>query len=368
MICPKCNTTQESSEQCSSCGIYFKKYYEVEEARENYAITQDLENKNKKPLIIASGIAALLAVLFFSFSGTEEKPVMLDHVETVKTETVKPLFKKRSIKAKLDKSNPPKNIIEESRNATVFIKTGWNSTGSGFIIDDKCTVITNRHVVKFDKDQVIKAASSSGQLHLAYAKQRQAILSEMSELKNRYDASFSAGDDSKSKRIKQRYEELKYELESLPGKIKEAIEEEADDMDWRVGDSKLTVLLIDGTKFEVEKVKISDKYDLAKFRLQANDCPFIAQANPDLLAQGDKLLTIGSPSGLTYTVTSGIFSGFRNTVKVKYLQTDAPINPGNSGGPLVNEKGEVVGINTLVLNDAQGIGFAIPITAIKDAF
>jgi len=161
---------------------------------------------------------------------------------------------------------------------------------------------------------------------------------------------------------------LQSELDRLPDLINNVLKDEVDDLDWRVGDSKLKVSLIDGTKYEIEKIKISNKYDLAKFTLPANDCPFIAQADPEKLAQGDKLLTIGSPSGLTYTVTSGIFSGNRKHEDTPYLQTDAPINPGNSGGPLVNEIGHVVGINTLVLNDAQGIGFAIPITAVKDAF
>ena len=80
------------------------------------------------------------------------------------------------------------------------------------------------------------------------------------------------------------------------------------------------------------------------------------------------MFTIGNPSGLTYTVTSGVFSGFRNEGKESYLQTDAPINPGNSGGPLVDANGRVLGINTMVMRNAQNIGFAIPITAIPEGF
>jgi S1-C subfamily serine protease len=79
------------------------------------------------------------------------------------------------------------------------------------------------------------------------------------------------------------------------------------------------------------------------------------------LSQGDKLFTIGSPMGLRHVVTSGVFSGNNEIDGKEMLQTDASINPGNSGGPLIDQEGRVVGINTLVMTAAQGIGFAIPI-------
>jgi len=142
MICPKCKTDQESGDQCISCGIYFKKYYEVEEARENFAIAKDNNNNTKKVFLSLTGLVAISSVLFFSLSGVEKKEIVAAEIETSVKDTAKPLFKKKSLKAKLTKSNPPKNVIEESRNATVFIQTGWNSTGSGFIIDKDCTVIT----------------------------------------------------------------------------------------------------------------------------------------------------------------------------------------------------------------------------------
>jgi S1-C subfamily serine protease len=78
--------------------------------------------------------------------------------------------------------------------------------------------------------------------------------------------------------------------------------------------------------------------------------------------------TIGSPSGLRHTVTSGVISGFRERDGQSFIQTDAPINPGNSGGPLVDENGRVLGINTMILRDTQGIGFAIPIQAVREEF
>jgi serine protease Do len=102
--------------------------------------------------------------------------------------------------------------------------------------------------------------------------------------------------------------------------------------------------------------------------LPADHCPHLEPGDSSGLAQGERLYTIGNPSGFAYSVTSGIFSGDRGTGQQRMLQTDAPINPGNSGGPLIRENGQVIGINTLVLRGAQGIGFAIPIEAIYQEF
>ncbi len=86
------------------------------------------------------------------------------------------------------------------------------------------------------------------------------------------------------------------------------------------------------------------------------------------LQQGTQLYTIGSPSRLGYTVTAGIFSGYRVFDEHQFLQTDAPINPGNSGGPLITSDGNVVGINTMILRDTEGIGFAIPAKVLFEEF
>ena len=81
-----------------------------------------------------------------------------------------------------------------------------------------------------------------------------------------------------------------------------------------------------------------------------------------------QLFTIGSPSGLTYSVTSGVFSGFREDESGRFLQTDAPINPGNSGGPLIMQNGQVVGVNTAILEGTEGIGFSLPIEYVVSEF
>ncbi|MGC1246012.1 MAG: PDZ domain-containing protein, partial [Spirulinaceae cyanobacterium] len=92
------------------------------------------------------------------------------------------------------------------------------------------------------------------------------------------------------------------------------------------------------------------------------------------LKPGEWAIAIGNPLGLNNTVTTGIISATGRSSsqvgvadkRVDFVQTDAAINPGNSGGPLLNQNGEVIGINTAIFRDAQGIGFAIPINTAKD--
>ncbi len=125
---------------------------------------------------------------------------------------------------------------------------------------------------------------------------------------------------------------------------------------------------MDGTEFTVWRAEYAEGRDLAIFQLPADHCPHLDRASSARLLQGERLYTIGNPSGLAYSVTAGIFSGDRGAGKERFLQTDAPINPGNSGGPLITENGAVVGINTMNLRGTQGIGFAIPIEAVYQDF
>ena len=82
---------------------------------------------------------------------------------------------------------------------------------------------------------------------------------------------------------------------------------------------------------------------------------------------GEKVIALGNPAGLSFTVTEGIVSAFRTSGGIKYIQTDVPINPGNSGGPLVNIKGKIIGINNMKVRGFEGLGFAIESNTVKSA-
>lgn len=130
--------------------------------------------------------------------------------------------------------------------------------------------------------------------------------------------------------------------------------------------------------YQASIVAIDDKSDLALLKLQANAdsdefVPITFAAEDDLLL-GETVIALGNPFGLGGSVAHGILSCKSRVVPLQngesdfdWLQIDAPINPGNSGGPLVNLRGELIGVNTAILRDAQGIGFAIPVRRIIDA-
>jgi Do/DeqQ family serine protease len=140
------------------------------------------------------------------------------------------------------------------------------------------------------------------------------------------------------------------------------------------GASKITVKL-EGSDEPVpaEVVGADPELDLAVLRVKSKkDLPTLKLGDSDKINAGNWVIAIGNPYGLDHTVTVGVISAKgRGPVTIgnrqfkNLLQTDAAINPGNSGGPLMNVKGEVIGINTAVNAQAQGIGFAIPINTVK---
>jgi S1-C subfamily serine protease len=131
----------------------------------------------------------------------------------------------------------------------------------------------------------------------------------------------------------------------------------------------LEVTLPDGRRFNAGVVGAASDTDLAVLRIGARDLP-VAQLADYALRAGQLVVAIGNPFGFDWTVTAGVISAVGRTLPpqagvglVNLIQTDAAINPGNSGGPLVDSKGRVIGINTAKIPFAQGIGFAIPISA-----
>jgi S1-C subfamily serine protease len=129
------------------------------------------------------------------------------------------------------------------------------------------------------------------------------------------------------------------------------------------------VTLKDGRTLEGKVVGVDSVTDVAVVKIKANHLPTVKLGNSQNLIPGEWAIAIGNPLGLDNTVTIGIISATERTStqvgvpdkRVSFIQTDAAINPGNSGGPLLNAQGEVIGVNTAIRADAQGLGFAIPI-------
>lgn len=139
---------------------------------------------------------------------------------------------------------------------------------------------------------------------------------------------------------------------------------------------QVTVTLKDGRSFEGVVEGVDDITDLAVVHINTKGevLPVSKLGDSDQVAVGDWAIAVGNPLGLDNTVTLGIVSTLKRSSaavgipdkRIDFIQTDAAINPGNSGGPLLNAKGEVIGINTAIRADAMGIGFAIPINKAKE--
>lgn len=154
------------------------------------------------------------------------------------------------------------------------------------------------------------------------------------------------------------------------------------------GANTIKVTLKDGKKYDGKVVGTDSLSDIAVITINAKKLPTLTLGDSDKARVGETVIAIGNPLGYDYTVTVGVISGIQRditppsssetpelpfpfffpyleteqtatTPMVGVIQTDAPINPGNSGGPLINLKGEVVGINFMIESDAQGLGFAV---------
>ena len=141
--------------------------------------------------------------------------------------------------------------------------------------------------------------------------------------------------------------------------------------------SKCYVTLENGNNYNGTVVWSDSNIDLSIVKIEANNLKYVTFADSDNIKIGETVYAIGNPIGFEFrrTVTSGIISAKNRTIKIEeeenvsymtdLIQTDATINPGNSGGPLIYPNGQVIGINTVKISSAEGIGFAIPINIVK---
>ncbi len=144
-------------------------------------------------------------------------------------------------------------------------------------------------------------------------------------------------------------------------------------------------LSYDKTEFSARVVTSNDTYDLALVSMGGVDRPYLKLGDPDKISIGDPVIAMGNPFGLATTVTTGIISSVRKLEefpvkniedvpasqrKITFIQTDAAINPGNSGGPLLNNKGEIIGINSMIISKSrsEGLNFAIHAKELKKIY
>lgn len=228
------------------------------------------------------------------------------------------------IAAELETSHPARNAIEQARNSTVFIDTGFG-TGSGFFINQSCTIVTNKHVVRLGDSE------------------RKKLELDRHALKDYLKRGVSTRHERT--KIRQQVEKLDQAVMSYHGSGLA---------------KKIRIALVNGREMYARPILLSEDYDLAYLYLAESGCPALAPSLETSLPLAHKVFTIGNPAGMKYSVTSGIVSGYQAHDDIQFVQTDAAINPGNSGGPLIDTQGRLLGVNTMVLTRAEGIGFALP--------
>ncbi len=376
MRCPKCQHEQKSLQECEACGVIFAKYRLVQERKKAEKIIEQ-ENAEKRQksgnglkILQVTVLVVVVAATTYYFTGYRTPEVARQPVvEPSSTTAVAPVQMTRQATQETTQPKQPLrqvaqagyNVIERARNSTVSIETPWG-TGSGFFVN-KNYIVTNRHVVEFDEAKLaefkrrIETTRKLIELEQQKIDEMRRTLRQLPKGPSRSQLAII---------IANREEELNKVLPQY-----QAGHKRLEELDRKVRPSDIKIVFADGSEQEANYLLVSETCDLALLSLFSGDWTYIERPPKSSgMHQGDKVYTIGSPVGLRSTVTSGIFSGYRQqgTDGQVYLQTDAAINPGNSGGPLIDEHGFARGVNTMILRDTEGIGFAIPIEKVFEEF
>lgn len=292
---------------------------------------------------------------------------------------------KADLKEDLHEAFKPASKIDEASLSVVTVVTSSGS-GSGFFVTSDGYIITNRHVVR----PTTSSQSKDTETRLADWKQRldeyKIDLNDDEERLNEtkltidedreYMESSRATETHKTQYLRyvKRYNKNKKSHEANVSKYRKqerAYKKEKSEFGFNSSMSnfskKFTIVLKDGKKLKAKLVKISKDHDLALLKLDNYTTPFLSLSSQQYPKQGAKVFAIGSPLGITDSLTSGIVTkASRDT-----LYTDTQILPGNSGGPLINADGKVLGVNTAVISatrNADGLGVAIYASHIRSEF
>jgi len=383
MKCPKCGYIQSGDSECANCGIIFEKYEAYLQKKQQKADAPVPQEQPAKRSVLPLIVLGAVVGGAFTWGGQyflNKSQVVSSEPQTEFNQSVEedeeapvPIVSEESnapfaqdggerdgLAGELTQAFAPVGPIEVARNATVSLVAPWGS-GSGFFIDEYGTIVTNRHVVQVNQQKLAKLERQARVLAEQLSNERKNIELTNKQVKNIRDKELRNQVVKNLSLRQQQYDKYNQRLEQLESQIATIKQSNF------LQDGK--VVLIDGSEHTVTSLQISPNHDLALLSIDAYNSPFISSPEKaSYVQQGATVYTIGSPVGLSHTVTSGVISGYRKIDGKRFVQVDAPINPGNSGGPLVNAQGQVLGVNTMIINNTEGIGFAIPFEIIGQEF
>ena len=373
MRCPKCDHEQRNTNECEACGLIFSRYRVVQERKKEVAEQKALATDRKSgkavkflQIIVLVTVVASATYYFAPVKkGNQPQQPAVESVavkqNTPAPQRVKTVESAQQTTVTSSTAVPRRNGIELARKATVSIETPWG-TGSGFFVNEYY-IVTNRHVIELDQSKVVEFRKKIETARSLIDLEKQKLRDMRAELQK------LARGPSRSQ-LALIIEARQNELNKILPQQEEG-EERLEQLERDLQPSDIKIILADDSKHVANYVLVSDKYDLALMSLFSGEYPFLPRPPAGKkLQQGEKVYTVGSPVGLRHTVTAGVFSGYRrrDSDDQVFLQTDAAINPGNSGGPLIDEHGFVYGVNTMILRDTEGIGFAIPVEKVFEEF
>ena len=302
---------------------------------------------------------------------------------------VAPRTFERDLAAKLEKALPTRTPLERAALAVVSVQSSV-ALGSGFFITGDGLLLTNRHVIKSIGEESWRPRQEKleqEERNLATARRDfDAVERNIRQIKVRIaqarahvdSPSASVREQAKERieRLQMEYSQSKPRLDEVERSLKKRerdLDKQRRDLRWDMAASEVErsfpVTAKDGTRLMAALVSVSENHDLALLRVSNTRTPLLQPASGLALSQGQPVFAIGNALGMGNAITSGIVTSIRGGL----LTTDALVLPGNSGGPLLNEHGEVIGINVSKLTGGgsphdQGFGKAIPIATAIRAF
>jgi serine protease Do len=337
-------------------------------------------------VILFSAAAEAEVYIYKDKSGnmviTDTPPGNVENVEVMETRDKRPTKSSgfRDIEKDLTEKYRPKSEIEKASLSTVTIKTSIGQ-GSGFFINEDGYILTNKHVLRLDENDMKKAdelfnrVDSGIELYEATLAEKEKRLRKRRSDLDDYKADIDRMTDPNVQKIAMqdyRSQSAQYDYDKAQLR-KQQNEHEENKSKYQQGkrglfntarsaeyDRQFVIVLKDKTELEANLVAVSNNHDLALLRIERCRSPYLQSGATNQLIQGMRVFAIGSPLGFGDSVSSGVLSGH----DADYIRTDARIYPGNSGGPLTTADGKVIGINTMVLRPDTfgGLGAAIPVT------